>query len=39
MPALEVWAYVQSRPEPELAIAAFGKRDASYDAGLPVPIA
>ena len=29
--ALEVWAYVQSRPEPEKAIVAFGKRDASYD--------
>jgi D-serine dehydratase len=39
MPALEIWAHVQSRPERELAIAAFGKRDASYDAGLPVPIA
>lgn len=30
-PALEVWAYVQSRPEPEKAIVGFGKRDASYD--------
>ncbi|MDI6029044.1 amino acid deaminase [Corticibacterium sp. UT-5YL-CI-8] len=29
--ALEVWAYVQSRPEAEKAIVAFGKRDASYD--------
>jgi D-serine dehydratase len=36
-PALEVWAYLQSRPEPELAIVGFGKRDASYD-DLPVPI-
>jgi len=34
---LEVWAYVQSVPEPGLAILAFGKRDAAYDAGLPVP--
>lgn len=30
-PALEIWAYVQSRPEPTKAILGFGKRDASYD--------
>src|SRR5271168_2299452 len=30
-PALEVWAYVQSRPEPNKAILGFGKRDTSYD--------
>jgi D-serine dehydratase len=30
-PALEIWAYVQSRPEAEKAIVAFGKRDTSYD--------
>jgi D-serine dehydratase len=35
-PALEVWGYVQSRPERGLAIASCGKRDLSYDAGLPV---
>ena len=35
--ALEVWAYVQSRPEPHLAIVALGKRDAAFDAGLPTP--
>lgn len=29
--ALEIWAYVQSRPEPNKAIIGFGKRDASYD--------
>lgn len=29
--ALEVWAYVQSRPEPGKAIVGFGKRDTSYD--------
>lgn len=29
--ALEVWAYVQSRPEPGKAIIAYGKRDISYD--------
>jgi len=36
-PALEVWAYVQSRPERAKAILGFGKRDASYD-DLPVPL-
>ena len=35
-PALELWARVLSCPEPGLAIAGFGKRDASYDLGLPV---
>lgn len=37
--ALEVWALVQSRPEPGLAILAVGKRDLSFDMGLPTPIA
>jgi D-serine dehydratase len=37
-PALEVWSVVQSRPEPGLAILTMGKRDASHDAGLPVPV-
>jgi D-serine dehydratase len=36
-PALKVWAYVQSRPEPELAIVGLGKRDVAFDSGLPVP--
>lgn len=36
-PALELWARVLSRPEPELAIVDFGKRDTGTDAGLPVP--
>ena len=35
-PALELWARVLSCPEPGLAIAGFGKRDAPYDLGLPV---
>ena len=35
--ALEVWAYVQSRPEPGRAIVGFGKRDISYD-DLPLPL-
>ncbi|HTZ36549.1 MAG TPA: amino acid deaminase [Stellaceae bacterium] len=38
MPALEVWAYVQSRPEPQKAILTMGKRDVSYDE-LPTPLA
>lgn len=37
MPALEIWGRILSRPEPDLAIADFGRRDVSYDAGLPVP--
>jgi len=37
LPALQVWAYVQSVPETERAIIAMGKRDAAFDAGLPVP--
>jgi D-serine deaminase-like pyridoxal phosphate-dependent protein len=36
--ALEVWAQVTSVPEPGLAIAGLGKREAPYDAGLPVPL-
>jgi len=38
-PALEVWSMVQSRPEPTLAILSMGKRDASYDIDLPIPLA
>ena len=37
VPALHVWAYVQSIPESDRAIVALGKRDAAFDAGLPVP--
>ena len=37
-PALEVWSMVQSRPEPGLAILTMGKRDASYDMDLPIPL-
>lgn len=36
--AVELWAYVQSRPEPTRVILGFGKRDCSYDADLPRPI-
>lgn len=37
LPALQVWAYVQSVPEAEMAIVGLGKRDAAFDAGLPAP--
>jgi D-serine dehydratase len=37
LPALQVWAYVQSVPELDKAIVGIGKRDASFDSGLPVP--
>lgn len=37
--AMEVWALVQSCPEPGLAILAVGRRDLSYDIELPFPIA
>jgi D-serine deaminase-like pyridoxal phosphate-dependent protein len=37
-PALELWAQVLSTPEPGLAIAGCGKRDAPQDEGLPVPL-
>lgn len=36
--ALEVWAHVQSRPEPGKAILTMGKRDIGFDAGMPVPL-
>ena len=38
-PALELWSQVLSRPEPGLAFLGLGKRDASHDLGLPVPVA
>jgi D-serine dehydratase len=38
-PALQVWAYVQSVPEETRAIVGMGKRDASFDLGLPMPAA
>ena len=37
VPALQVWAYVQSIPENEKAIVTLGKRDAAFDSGLPIP--
>lgn len=35
--ALEVWARVQSCPEPGLALLSAGKRDCSYDIEMPIP--
>jgi len=37
LPALKIWAYVQSIPEADKAIIGMGKRDAAFDSGLPVP--
>lgn len=36
--ALQLWCVVQSLPEPGLAILGCGKRDISFDMGLPVPL-
>lgn len=36
--ALEIWAQVTSTPEPGLALAGMGKRDAPFDEGLPVAL-
>ncbi|HEY2491005.1 MAG TPA: hypothetical protein VGI37_15990 [Streptosporangiaceae bacterium] len=38
VPALELWAQVLSRPEPELALLCAGRRDTSFDQGMPVPL-
>jgi len=38
MPAMEVWACVQSRPEPGLVLVTMGRRDAGFDGGLPCPV-
>lgn len=35
--SMEIWAYVQSIPEPGHAIIGMGKRDVAFDAGLPSP--
>lgn len=37
-PALELWASVLSVPEPGTAIVGLGRRDTSFDLGLPVPL-
>ena len=38
VPALAVFAHVQSLPEPGLAVVAMGKRDISVDPDLPIPL-
>jgi D-serine dehydratase len=37
LPALQIWAYVQSVPEQDKAVIGMGKRDAAFDAGFPAP--
>lgn len=37
-PALELWSGVLSRPEPDLALLDIGRRDVSFDQGMPVPL-
>ena len=39
VPALELWAYVLSVPEPGLAIVGFGRRECPFDKGLPAAVA
>jgi D-serine dehydratase len=36
--AIEVWGRVLSRPEPQLALLNLGRRDVSFDMGLPTPL-
>ena len=38
VPAIELWAPVLSCPEPGLALACAGRRDVSFDQGMPVPL-
>ena len=37
LPALQIWACIQSRPAPQRVVVAMGKRDVAFDAGLPIP--
>jgi D-serine deaminase-like pyridoxal phosphate-dependent protein len=37
-PAIEIWCQVLSRPEPGLALLGAGRRDVSFDAGLPIAL-
>lgn len=36
--ALEAWAVVLSRPEPNLVVLGTGRRDVSFDVDLPIPL-
>lgn len=38
LPALEIWGCVHSVPQSDRAILNFGKRDVSFDLGLPLPL-
>lgn len=38
-PAIEIWGQVLSRPEPGLVLVGVGKRDISFDEGMPVVLA
>ncbi|MCC2977070.1 amino acid deaminase [Sphingomonas sp. PL-96] len=38
LPALQLWACVQSIPDATRAVVALGKRDVAFDAGYPIPI-
>ena len=38
-PALELWTYVQSRPDRDKLLLTLGKRDVGYDMALPQPVA
>lgn len=38
LPALEIWALVQSVPEPGLALLSAGRRDVSFDQRMPLPV-
>ena len=37
-PAIEIWALVQSVPEPGLALLSAGRRDVSFDQRMPLPV-
>jgi D-serine deaminase-like pyridoxal phosphate-dependent protein len=37
--AMEMWGAVLSRPERDLAIVGFGRRDVPFDQGMPIPLA
>lgn len=38
LPAIEIWAMVQSVPEPGLALLSAGRRDVSFDQRMPLPV-
>ncbi len=36
LPTLELWCYIQSMPQLDLAVLTMGKRDVGFDAGFPI---